>query len=102
MTDLPVSDDALAAGLDSFTFTASCPGCGGLLLPGAQTTSTEVHVAYETRCDHCLDLYRIDVTATLTEPWPVNRCDPEARITRGRAGAAEGLSPLTSLKGAAR
>lgn len=75
----------------SFTFAISCPGCGGPMLPGAPTTASPDHVAYETRCDDCCDLYRIEVLATVVEPWPVNKLDREARRREGATYATNVL-----------
>lgn len=77
------------SGVDSFTFHLTCPGCGGRMLPGAQTLHQSDHSAYETRCDHCCDLYRIDVTATVVEAWPVNKLDKDARRAEGASYAAQ-------------
>lgn len=64
-----------------FTFTASCPRCGGELL----TEGFEPHIEspdlghHDARCDRCCYVLRISVAVCVVEPWPVDLLDPEAR-----------------------
>ena len=64
-----------------FHFDACCPKCGGELLTDgwAPTVDAPDQSHHDARCDHCLDVVRITVSVTVTEPWPIDRTDPEAR-----------------------
>jgi hypothetical protein len=73
----------------------TCPRCGGELLEGEAAILSPDRTTYTTRCDHCLDLYRLELVATVVEPWPVDRCDPEAR--RVEAATAAALMEATSF-----
>lgn len=78
-----------------FNFAASCPRCGGELLSGEPGTCHDPDRTWlDARCDVCLDLYRITVTATVVEPWPVDRLASEARR---RDGAAYAVAPVEGM-----
>lgn len=76
-------------------FDLACPRCGGELLEGEHKIVNPSRSTYTTRCDHCLDVYRIDMKATVVEKWPVDRCDHEAR--RLEAATAAALMEATSF-----
>lgn len=65
----------------------SCPKCGGELLPIDQTRQAPDLSTATARCDYCLDVLTITVAICVTEPWPIDRTDPEARRAE-TAGAA--------------
>ena len=77
-----------------YTVTATCPTCGGELLP---SETPEIlapdHTTTEARCDDCLTLWRLDLTATCVETWPVPR-DRDDVLARVASRSAEGLYPL--------
>ena len=75
-----------------FSFTATCPRCGGeLLTDGLPSHHSPDMASHDARCDHCLDVYRVTVTTALVEAWPVDRCDPEARRAEACEAAALAL-----------
>lgn len=67
--------------MDTLTAHLTCPRCGGVLLHDGFEATIEAPDCgrIDARCDHCLDVYRVTVTLTLIEAWPVDRCDPYAR-----------------------
>lgn len=75
---------------DGFHFDASCPRCGGELLPdGLPATRPAPDVStHDARCDYCLDVVRVTVSVTVVEPWPIDRCNPTARGLEASATAA--------------
>lgn len=79
-----------------FHFDASCPRCGGELIPVPDSTINEdpSQSSVEALCDFCMDLYRVTVTAVVVKAWPVDKVSPDARLQRARQGAAEGAVSL--------
>lgn len=82
---------------DGFTFVASCPRCGGELLPDGFEPVIEAPdlTHHDARCDRCLDVIRVTVSTSIVERWPVDRLAAE---DRRRVGAGEGLN-ATSMGG---
>lgn len=74
---------------DGFTFAASCPRCGGELLPDLERSHHEPDRTWiDARCDVCCDLLRITATVDVVEPWPVDKLDRDARRREGAAYAS--------------
>lgn len=65
----------------------TCPACGSEMIPGESEVLGVDHSQATARCESCLDLYRLDLVATVCEPWPRDR-SPEARERRARDEAA--------------
>lgn len=70
-----------------FTFEATCPSCGGELLPISSEVKEPDFSTADARCDKCLTVWRIDVVATAVELWPSNRIDRQAMQDRIRERA---------------
>lgn len=85
--------------MKALIFRLTCPRCGGELLEGEPGLHSPDRVQYLTRCDHCLDLYRIEATATMVEAWPHDRLDPACCEARRRGEAAYALNPLEGING---
>lgn len=81
--------------MTAYTLMATCPKCGGELIPGETRILSPDQSQAEARCEDCMDLYRLDVTATVIEPWPLDR-SPAARLARASSRAAEGVDPILS------
>lgn len=83
--------------MSGYRFTATCPRCGGELIPGESSVLSEDHASTEARCDRCMDLWRIEVIATMIEAWPVDKLDPDARLQRARNATSMACVPSMLL-----
>lgn len=76
--------------MNVLTIHLTCPRCAGHLLhEGFEPEIASPDLGWiDCRCDFCLDVYRITVTAKVIEPWPVDKLDRErAHIEAGTYAA---------------
>lgn len=80
--------------MTGYAIDITCPKCGAEMIPGDSARLAPDKTTHEARCESCMDLWRITVTASICQPWPVDR-SPQAVMDRTRlAGAAAAVSTL--------
>lgn len=82
--------------MKTLTAALSCPRCGGdLLHEGYEPVIASPDCGWvDARCDTCLDVYRFTLSATVVEPWPVDKLDRDARRQEGAVYASGVLEAM--------
>lgn len=75
--------------MKSLTASLSCPRCGGELLhEGYDVVVQSPDLGWaDCRCDKCLDMFRVTISVTMIEAWPVNKLDATERSVAAAATA---------------